>query len=260
MADFAAEMGAPVYLAVEGRFSDPLGDFTAEQWRLFEPDPGRVVTEPPDRELPAGLAALRQAPEPQPYPQPRYVRDPVSGLLVPESLEENPLPGWLGEAERAWQQRGASLDLLEVRVIVRDGQVRGLVLPGPGGPGPLPGLPEAIPTASSSWSLTVPLTRWPVRCAGRARSRVRPCSCRRAEMAGLIRAAEGYAAGMGVVFLVPALAQDAPGVARSRALRPAGRRPARAPGSRPPSRRIRAAAWRRRGGVFGPLRPRLEDA
>ena len=212
VADFAAELGVPVYAAERGSFSEPLGDFVAARWLRFMPDPGRVVPELPDRQLPAGLAALRQAPV-VPQPMPRYVWSPVSGLLMPESLEENPPTGRLGEAEAAWQRLGASLELLDIRVIVRDGRVRGLVLPGPAGPGMLPNLPETIPdgrfvvVAHGAADQVAGSLRRPGAVVGEA-VLVPP-----AAMAGLIRAAEGYTAGMPVVFLVPALAAQALDVA-----------------------------------------------
>jgi hypothetical protein len=59
-ARFANQVGATVYLAVGGQFSDHFRDFTASEWRMIEP-----------------------ALSPGSSPMPRYVRDPGTGLLVP---------------------------------------------------------------------------------------------------------------------------------------------------------------------------------
>ncbi len=202
-ADFAAELQAPVYLGLWCLFSDPLSDFVAEAWPLYLPDPGRVVAE----ELPEGLAAVRQEPV-QSAPMPRYVRNPVNGLLVAESLEENPLHGWHGETELAWQQRGASLDQLDIQLIVGDGQVRGLVLPGPAGPARLPGVPEVIPDGQFvvvAYGAPDQVTGW-LRLPGPVTGEA--VGLPPAQLAALIRAVEDYVPGTRVVLLVPALAQN----------------------------------------------------
>ena len=259
VADFAAEMNAAVYLAAKGRFRDALQDFTAEAWRRFDPDPQRVETDRPDRELPAGLAVLREAPEPPLYPQPRYVRDPVSGLLVPESLEENPLPARDGETERVWRERGASLSLLEVQLIVRDGRVRGLVLPGPGKDGPLPGVPQG-PVPACQFVVVAHLggrvVTGSLRRPGAVAGEVVPVPPGR--MAELIGSVQDYADGMGVVFLVPGLGQVFPAVPRpvhyAQRVADLLRVPVEAITELDPP--AEGLAARRR--VFAPMRPQLE--
>src|SRR6202042_3567743 len=108
--ELAARMGASAYHMIGAVFSDQLADFTAPAYELFEPDPAQV-----------------------PALMDRYVRDPVTGLLVLESLAANPLPvpDVDGAAEQAWLALGGSLELLEIQLIVEGDRVRGLVLPSP---------------------------------------------------------------------------------------------------------------------------------
>ena len=61
---------------------------------------------------------------------PGYMRDANTGLLVPESLEANPLPGPRDRVEQLWHEAGASRHELVIETIARDGRVRGVVLPG----------------------------------------------------------------------------------------------------------------------------------
>ena len=136
------------------------------------------------------------------------MREAVTGLLVPESLEDNPLPG-LHPAEQAWEALNASADLLETDPIPGDGQPRGLVLHSPVRrlrlPGPGDGLVgdgqfAVIAGLSSSGGLVNGSLRRPG--AGLGEAVLIPAE----QLAGLIRQAQGYAPGVGVVLMVPGLA------------------------------------------------------
>ena len=105
--DFAWQTGATVYVAAEARFSHHFRDFAAARWQRF-------------------------APRNPVAPMPRYVRNPVTGLLVPEDLAANPLPV-------PQQGTGPAPGVLPRELVVRQtGRV--LVLPGTDGDMPPAGL------------------------------------------------------------------------------------------------------------------------
>ena len=110
----ARAIGVPVYLAMEEMFVLDFHDFPARAWREFGVGRG------------AGPTAML-----------RYMRDVVTWSLVPESREASLLRG-LPEVGQLWHESGASRDRLVIETIVRDGRVRGVVLPtGKDGPVPL---------------------------------------------------------------------------------------------------------------------------
>ncbi|MDT5027337.1 MAG: hypothetical protein QOE61_3763, partial [Micromonosporaceae bacterium] len=138
-------------------------------------------------------------------------------LLVPESLDANPLPGLdvHGEAEQDWLLRGGSVGMLEVQPIYQDGRVRGLILPPPGsGKGArLPAVPEGpipegqfVVAAHSSHGVVMGSLLRP----GAAMAEMVPIPP--AQMVELVEAAENFAAGTVVVFQVPGLGDRLPTV------------------------------------------------
>ncbi len=161
----AGHLGVTVYLASAARFSTHFRDYAADDWLSFEPG------EPHDRR-----------------PAPAYVMDAVTGRLVPEDLGANPL-------RRA--QAALPGDL------VTEQFPRGLVLPGPG---EVARLGEEVPedqfvvVAHGAGGTIMGLTRRPGD-GGKGEMVPVPPSW----LAGRIQAADGYAPGRRVIFLVPGL-------------------------------------------------------
>ena len=172
---FANELKTAVYATDSGRFDYTLSDFTADGWRS-------VV--PPDS--PRALA------------MPRYVRNPVSGLLVPEDLAVNPLPAPLdgtdvpSPGEVIVQQYGPIL-LLPTQ---EDGRLPIESLPKKIGEG------QIVIVAPSRDGRTVMGAR---RQDGRASGEPDYVPVPPERMVQIIRSASRYAPGTAVTFLVPGL-------------------------------------------------------
>ncbi|HEY2794026.1 MAG TPA: hypothetical protein VGJ28_16790, partial [Micromonosporaceae bacterium] len=190
--DLASALNVPIYHMAGAEYNGQLADFVATNYELFQP-----------RNVPDAM--------------PRYVADPVTRLLVPESLAANPLPGLdvHDAAEQAWQVLGASVDRLDIQPILRDGRVRGLILtpPGSGKAERLPVVPDGpipegqfIVAAHSSDGVVMGSLRRPDAVMAE------PVPVPPARMVELLAAVEDYAAGMAVVFLVPGLGDHLPTV------------------------------------------------
>ncbi len=173
--DFARELRAVVYMAEDAWFRDLSRDFAADRWRM-------VIPETPDRRAEW---------------MPRYVRNPVTGLLVREDLEANPLPAPLDGTDQALGQRARDL------VVQRDGQV--LLLAGDG-MSPVGSLPGEVP---DGWFVVVAHSRDGRTVMGLLQSDGatlgEPVPVPPAWMAEIIRAAAGGRRVDGVSFLVPGL-------------------------------------------------------
>ena len=164
-------------MAEQGRFSDRFRDFAASRWRTVIPVTAHRG------------AALNL----------RYVRNPITGLLVPESLTANPLP--VPEPGT-----GPAPGVLPRELVVQQiGPV--LVLPGPAGELPPGGLPRVqvpagqvvvVAHSQGGQAVTGLLGQ-----DGAAKGEMVPVPP--AWMAEIILAARGYTPGAPVTFLVPGL-------------------------------------------------------
>jgi hypothetical protein len=161
----AGHLGVTVWLASGARFSTHFGDFAADGWLSIES--GEMNSRGPVR---------------------AYVFDFVTGLLVPEDPGANPLR----------EAPAAPPDDLVVEEFPR-----GLVLPGPG---EIAGLGEEVPdgqfvvVAHRAGGTVTGLARRP---GGGGKGEMVPFAA--ARLAERIQAADGYAPGTRVIFLVPGL-------------------------------------------------------
>ena len=182
---FATAMGTAIYVAEGIVYNELARDFGARRWQRITPDSAD------------GRAAS----------MPRYVRNPVTGLLVQENVEANPLPAPLDGSGQAYNA-GPPSDL----VVRRTGRV--IELPGQaGGMIPVDVLPEDVPDGQVVVVAHSRDGRTVLGFLGRdGTEKGEPAPIPPAWMAEIIRRTPGYVPGSPVIFLVPGLGRSAPGV------------------------------------------------